>query len=544
MANLGFQAVYHLLNGIDACVCERAFLPDDEECLEFERSETPLFSLESQRPLKEFDIVAFSIAFEDDYQNVLRILRLAGIPAESSARKTLKPIVLAGGVAPSLNPEPLARFVDIFSIGEAEGFLRPIIDMAGGLANEGAPRPELIKRFDEIPWIYVPALYDYEFDGTGIRQVSINTGAKKKVLAAKNSVTNLERHEIPRSFVKTPEALFAGATLFEVERGCTRLCRFCAAGFLYLPPRWRGIDKIKDSFNMLNKGDDSTGVANRVGIVGAAVSEHPHIREVLECAIGLNAEATLSSLRLDMLDEGFLTLLKKAGYSTITVAPEAGSERMRGVINKNISEAEILHAARLIKDAGFNKIKMYFLVGLPEEEDLDAEAIASLSTDIKGILKKCEITLSINPFIPKPLTPFQWSAFERVDVIEKRISIIKKALLRQKGFKLTIASPRTSFAQAYVSRADRRAGAFISDIEAEGLAKAVKKNRPFMEGSAYRPRQKDEILPWDLIDHGVKKGFLWNEHQKSLGASPTAACDVGRCFKCGVCVPEKRGYNH
>ncbi len=541
MANLGFQTVYRLLNDIDACVCERAFLPDENDCLEFRRTRTPLFSLESQTPLKEFDIIAFSIAFEDDYPNVLRILNLAGIPPDSSTRKTLKPIVLAGGVAPSLNPEPLAGFVDIFSIGEAEGFLRPIIDIAGEISNEDAPRSGLIMRFDELPWVYAPSLYDYEFDGPGIREIKARAGAKKKVLAAKNDLKGLETHPLPQSFIRTPEAEFAGAKLVEIERGCTRLCRFCAAGFLYLPPRWRGIDKVKDVFKNLSENSNS---AHRVGLVGAAVSEHPRIKEALECAIGLNTEATLSSLRLDMLDLEFLTLLKKAGYSTITVAPEAGSERMRGVINKNISGQEILNAARLIKDAGFDKLKMYFLVGLPGEEDRDAEEIAALSMEIKGILKRCEITLSINPFVPKPNTPFQWHRFERIEVIEKRILMIKKTLLRQKGFRLTIASPRVSFAQAYVSRADRRAGGFISDMEARGLAKAVKNNRLFMEESVYRQIERNGILPWDLIDHRVKKGFLWNEYQKSLVAAQTPPCDVGRCFKCGVCAPETQGRGH
>lgn len=529
MTNLGFQMVYKLLNDIERCVAERAFLPAKDEIDEFVRTGTPLFSHESQTSLKEFDIIAFSIPFEDDYTNIPAILKLAGIPVFASERR-LRPLVMAGGVAVSLNPEPLADIADIFSIGEGEGSLSPVLDIFRDCNERGFGKEETLAALDSVEWVYVPSLYGFEYDGAVITGVKKAPYAKSKVKAAKNF--DLDKYEIPRNFIQTPETEFKNTALIEIERGCGRGCRFCAAGFLYLPPRWRSSGAVNES---VRKGIEACG---KVGLIGTAVSEYPGIKETLSLGAGLKGTMTLSSLRMDSLDAGLIELLKKAGYKTVTLAPEAGTQRMRRVVNKGIDEVEILESVRLIADAGFLKMKLYFLVGLPGEEDEDAAGIVGLAGKIRSIMKRGELTLSINPFIPKPFTPFQWHAFEAADTVDRRLGIIRKGLAKDPAVKINALQAKEAFIQAYISRADRRAGALIMEASDKGWRRAAKANSEFINGSVYRQRAKEEILPWDMIDHGVGKGYLWKEYRKGLEEALTPPCDVGACFRCGVCRPE------
>ncbi|MBI5561835.1 MAG: radical SAM protein [Deltaproteobacteria bacterium] len=526
MTNLGFQAAYNLFNLMPECVCERAFLPDADELEEHARTSTPLFSYESQTPASEFDIVAFSLPFEEDYPNIPRLLNLIGIPVNSSQRPSLSPLVMAGGVAVSLNPLPVAGFFDLFLIGEAEGAIEPFVE-----AHKAASRLlrlDALRELDRLKYVFIPSLYDYSYDGATLKGMSPKPGAKARVVASKN--LNLDAYPIPRSFIVTPESEFKGAYLAEIERGCPRGCRFCAAGFLYLPPRWRDAVSVKDT---IRRGVETTGKA---GLVGTAVSEYPWIKETIEAGIEAGGTMTLSSLRLDMLDAGLVGLLKKAGYQTVTLAPEAGSGRLRNVINKCVTDADIMEAARLVAEAGFLKMKLYFLIGLPTETDGDAAAIVELVSAMKGVMKRGGITLSVNPFIPKPAIPFQWAAFEDAKVIEGRLSIIKRGLSRVSGVIIKSMSVKDAFVQAYISRADPRAGAIIAEASEAGWRPTVRKYAGFMEGSVYRGREKDELLPWDVIDHGLKRQYLWKEYQKGLCGKTTPPCDVGACLRCGVCV--------
>ncbi|MBI5237166.1 MAG: radical SAM protein [Deltaproteobacteria bacterium] len=526
MTNLGFQTVYHLFNGLDRVVCERAFLPSKEDMDEFTRTGTQLFSYESQTPIREFDIIAFSVPFEDDYMNIPRILDLAEIPVFSSERGAA-PVIIAGGVAISLNPEPVAEFIDLFLIGEGEGSLLPFIDLFRRLKEEGLSKGYVLKGLDSIKWAYVPSLYEFSYDGAKIKEVKAAPGAKEKVLAAKNF--DLDKFDVPENYILTPDTEFKDTFLMEVERGCGRGCRFCAAGFLYLPPRWRDVESIKGE---VKKGIDATG---KVGLIGTAVSEYPEIKETLSFGIENNGVLTLSSLRLDKLDEEFLALLKKGGYKTITLAPEAGTERMRNVVNKGITDAEIMESIRLIAEAGFLKVKLYYLIGLPSETDIDAEGIVELTLRIKEVMKRGEITLSINPFIPKPFTPFQWSGFEDAGTVDRRLSIITKGLSKERSITIHSMSAKEAFIQAYIARADRRAGAVILEASKSGWKRAIKSAGQFLPDSVYLGRSKEDILPWDILDHGVKKTYLWKEHQKGLKGILTPPCDVGNCFRCGVC---------
>ncbi|MBI5885358.1 MAG: radical SAM protein [Deltaproteobacteria bacterium] len=528
MTNLGFQTVYHLFNRLDNCVAERAFVPDGGSLPEHAKSGSPLFSYESQTPVVEFDIIAFSLPFEEDYTNLPALFDLIGIPLKSDERSAASPLLIAGGVAVSLNPAPLAGIFDLFLIGEGEGSVERLVETFASGSQAGRKKGAALQAFDEIESVFVPSLYEWEYDGATVKEMRPLPGAKEKVRAAKN--LNLDAFPIPQSFIVTPESEFKGTYLAEIERGCPRGCRFCAAGFLYLPPRWRDARSVKET---VTKGIAMTGKA---GLVGTAVSEYPWIKETVEAGIEAGGDVTLSSLRLDMLDARFMELLKKGGYQTVTLAPEAGSERMRAVVNKGLTDSEILDTARLVADAGFMKLKLYFLIGLPIETDADAAAIAELTAAIRGVFKKGSISLSINPFVPKPVTPFQWHRFEQAVVLQKRLDIIKRGLSKVSGVIMKAMSIKEAAGQAYISRADPRAGEFIVESAGRGLRSAMRKGGRLVEDSLYRDRPRDESLPWDFIDYGVKRQYLWAEYQKGLTLRQTPPCDLGSCYRCGVCV--------
>jgi radical SAM superfamily enzyme YgiQ (UPF0313 family) len=531
MSNLGFQAVYRLINSLDWCVCERAFLPERDDIGEFERTGTLLFSLESRRPLSWFDILAFSVSFEEDYLNIPRILELSAIPPFASERDNQSPLVLAGGTAVSLNPEPASEFMDLFFIGEAEGAVERVLELYSKVKSN-AGRLDLLCGLTSIEGVYVPALYEFGFEGPSVGSISPYCGAPARVRRARaeGSAGGAGVHE---TLILTRYTEFKGTHLIEIERGCGRGCRFCAAGFLYLPPRLGELETIKQS---VLRGMESAG---KVGLVGAAVSEYPDLKELL--SMGQEGEMTISSLRLDTLDAELLTLLKGCGYRTITLAPEAATERMRRVVNKDIKDTELIETIRLIAEAGFRKVKLYFMVGLPTETDQDAEAIGDLALRIKSVIDKTgrgrsSLTLSINPFVPKPWTPFQWHPFEKANVLEGRYSIIKDIIKKEAGIKIKALSLRLAAIEAYLSRGDRRVGHVIARASRVGWKTALRSAQLQPEEALYRERGKEETFPWDVIYHGIEKSYLWNEYLRGLSARTTPPCDVGMCTRCGVCV--------
>ena len=337
----------------------------------------------------------------------------------------------------------------------------------------------------------------------------------------------------------------------EVERGCGRGCRFCAAGFLYLPPRERAREDISSALREVAGGGvaaesdkvaksdrpgmfGESGVTGRVGLVGAAVSEYTWLKEILREGTAAGLKMTLSSLRADMLDIELLTLMKASGYKTITIAPEAGSERMRNVINKCISDDEILSAASLIAEAGFHKLKLYFMLGLPSETDDDALKTAGITKKIRAVFKKGSIILSINPFVPKPCTPFQWSSYTEISVLKRRFKAIKKSLSGMKGIEIKGFSAERGFLQSVLSTGDRRLAQVIEKASGEGARKHFKE-RVFRD-FVYRERAEREPLPWDLIEHGIYKDYLWKEYRRGLTAKTTPPCDTEHCIRCGVCA--------
>jgi len=531
MSNLGFQTLYHIFNSMDNVVAERAFLPGREDLEEAERG-GGLLTLESGRDLRDFDIVAFSLSFEDDYVNIPLLLRLAGLAPLRAGRAEGAPLVIAGGIAPSLNPWPVAGFVDAFVIGEAEGaieeFMECYADLAGECGTEHGPKEALLRGLDALDFTFIPSFYDVEYTDGKVAAIRPRQGAKKVVRARKNM--DLRGLVMPRNFVRTPLAVFRDTTLLEIERGCGRGCRFCAAGFVCLPPRERPLDDVVEA---VREGASATG---KVGLVGTAVSDYSALNAVVEAGLGAGASVTLSSMRLDVLDEEKLALLKRAGYRTVTLAPEAGSERMRAVINKGLTEEEILGAVAMVRGAGFTKMKFYFLFGLPGETDADAEAIVELMEKIRGAAEGASLAISLNPFIPKPFTPFQWSPFEDPAVIERRLGLIKKGLKGLGGVRLKSMPPGSALFQAYLARADARAEDVIMEASELGPRRAARKRRALIEEAAMRQRQREETLPWEIIDHGIKKDYLWRELERGLAGRITPPCIPG-CTRCGVCPP-------
>ena len=530
MASLGFQTVYRLLNAMDHVVCERAFLPETNH------ADRPLVSLESGRRLREFDGLAFSLSFENDFANVLTILQKAELPLSSAHRGASLPLILAGGVSASLNPEPLAPFIDCFLIGEAEALLSDFFEC---FHPEMDRREFLLKAARDLPGVYVPALYEdsYHPDGTlaGFTPLAEVPERITRVYAA-----DIGQFDTT-STVVTPHTTFEDAFLIEVSRGCPHGCRFCAAGYVYRPPRYRPLPRL---LHALQQGADQTG---KVGLLGAAVSDLPDLKALCDFGSRHALQLAFSSLRADALDVGLIAAMKSGRLKTATIAPETGSERMRRVINKGMSEAVILDAAERLVANGIPNLKLYFMVGLPTETDEDVAAIVTLVKKIKHRFLGSSrarghmgtITVSLNSFIPKPFTPFQWTAMDDVVHLKQKIKQIKMDLKKVANVRVHADVPRWAYIQALLSRGDRRvAQLLLSAHENDGnWPRTFKSSSLNPDFYVYRERPFDERLPWDFIDHGLNKRFLWNEYQRALQAKETPPCpaDPVNCQICGVC---------
>jgi radical SAM superfamily enzyme YgiQ (UPF0313 family) len=530
MANLGFQSVYRLLNGFDDLVCERVFLPESGS-----KHMRPV-SVESGRPLKDFRIVAFSVSFENDYPNVLNILDYAGLPLQSHARGDSHPLLIAGGVACLLNPEPLSSFIDCFLIGEGEALFDPFVE----LLRHDLPKSELLEGLAvNVPGAYVPAFYDasYHPDGT-LASFNPNRDVPKTV----KRVFPADLSMIPSSTaVMSSASAFESSFLTEVSRGCSHGCRFCSAGYIYRPPRTRSRECLMDEFR---KGASMT---DRIGLVGTAISDHDDIREICLLPEFEGLRFSYSSLRADSVSPGHLAVLSKSGTKTATIAPDAGSERMRRVINKGITESQILEAAASIVKAGIPNIKLYFMIGLPGENDSDIDGIISLTRKIKHVFleesrekgRMGQITVGISSFVPKASTPFQWAAMDDPGILKKKLKHIKSCLNAIPNIHVNTDNPRGAVIQALLSRGDR----FVSDLlmnvhQNQGnWVKSFKESRIDTTRYIHVNRNQDELFPWDFIDHGILKSFLWDEYQKALNGESTPPCPFTavKCNICGAC---------
>ena len=512
MSNLGLQTVYAQLNSFPDIVCERAFLPDPEELKEYGKSGTPLLSLESQRPLCDFAVIAFSVSFESDYLHIPRIFRLAGIPPFAVERSDSQPLVLAGGAALFLNPEPVAELMDLVCVGEAEAILPRLLPL---LKEEGLERSSLLERAAALPGIYVPAFYEIDYSGERVEAIRATHGAPSRV--RREWSRELDRHPV-RSEIFTPDTEFSDMYLIELSRGCPRGCRFCAAGFIYRPYRRRSLDALKEE---VDRGLSGHG---RVGLLAAAVSDYREIGELCRHISARGGKVSVSSLRVDNLDDDLIGALKASGHRTVALAPEGGSQRLRDLIRKDLDEEQITSACeRLIADDILN-LKLYFIIGLPTETTADLEEMAALVTKIRSRVVEAarergrlgEVTLSVNPFVPKPFTPFQWCAMEETKSLEEKLRFLKRVIGRIANVRIIAESPKEAYLQALLSRGDRRlARLLVRGDELGNWRKAAKELGIDTERMVHREIPLDEILPWEVID-SADRDLLKREYRKAF----------------------------
>ncbi|MDH4231136.1 MAG: radical SAM protein [Nitrospirota bacterium] len=500
MASLGYQGIYGFLNSMHDVVCERVFLPEEGDIDEHIRTNTRPFSLESKRTLDKFDIIAFSVSFENDYPHIVKILKMAQIPLKSIERDDSYPLVIMGGVCAFYNPEPLSGFIDVSFTGEAEEMLGEFLSMYRGYRGKA----DLFRRLLSQEGIYIPRFYSVACDDSG-RIISREAGNNAPAMIRKQTIADISKSFL-KSAITSPEIEFSDMYLLEAMRGCPWSCRFCLAGQIYKPARKKDFAVLKAEI------EEALTMTRRVGLIGPSLSDYPHAEEVLMME---GVDFSITSLRANIKSARIAALMK--GHKSVSIAPEAGTERLRKVINKRISEEDILETAQCILDGDIETLRLYFMIGLPTETAEDAGGIIDLVKKIRGNSKRGHITLSVSTFVPKPFTPFQWHPMVPLKEIKERLKMIKKGLLDERGVRVFHDVPKYAHIQGLFAMGDRRVGALIEKI-ASGDPLAAK-DRLFKESLdfyIFRKKELSEILPWDFIDAGISKEKLWNEYQKAL----------------------------
>ena len=532
MSNLGLHIIYEEINLRNDSVCERIFLPEKKELEAYDKTKTPLMSVETQRPMHQFDVVAFDVTFEMDYFHIPLMLRHGRVPIMGKDRTEFDPIVIAGGPCATFNPEPFADFIDAFIIGEGEGIVSRVLDIIRDGKMEGLDRHAILRQLADVSGVYVPSLYvpiyneDGEFKGYDIAE-----GVPKTIKRHFEMLTSGGETVVATNYTE-----FGAMYIIEVARGCGRHCRFCMAGYCFRVPRVRPLDILKEGVERAEK------LGKKVGLMGAAISDYPEVDELVNYIRSKDMRYSCASLRADSLTQAVVDGLADSGQKTITIAPETGSERLRRVINKGISEEHLQNAATLSAKSGIQHMRLYIMIGLPTETDEDIEAIVGLAERTQAHMEKvgCKgrLTLSINPFIPKPFTPFQWMAMDNQKVVEKKLQYIKKALQKNRRIEVLVESPKEAYIQGVLARGDRRLGAVIAACAADRGSKSFKSEMKAagldMDNMNYRERSFDEFLPWSHLDMGMQEGYLEMEWQRSLDEAYTPPCAAG-CKRCGVC---------
>ncbi len=542
MSNLGFQSVYAALNAHEGVLCERVFYPEHEDLEGLGKGGRELLSVESQTPVNQFDLLAFSLSFENDIPNVLHMLQWSSIPPKAEGRDSRHPLVAAGGVAVFLNPEPLAPYMDFILVGEGEALVPPFVDFMKGAKKHLSSRSRFLGHLvRNVPGIYVPSLYRVTYEEKGqlaAMEPLPGSGAPERVVHQK---ADLSTCRPCRTVITTPNAEFKSVNLLEIGRGCGRGCRFCAAGFVYRPMRTHSAPSLLASLQ------GQLAHTPRVGLVSAAVSDHPEIADLCRNLLDLGGALSFSSLRADGLTPELILALQSSEHRSVAIAPEAGSQRLRQVINKNLRMEEILRAVDLLTEKDILHLKLYFMIGLPTETHDDLQAIVDMAKSIKhhvlqisrGKKRMGDITLSVNSFVPKPFTPFQWVPFAGVRELKDRARWIRKALQKVPNVRVHFDLPKWSHIQALLARGDRRVSAILDKVALEGWSwtKAMKQTAVNADFWVMREREREEFFPWEIIDHGIERAYLWEEYQRSLAAVETPPCDVDSgCSRCGACA--------
>ncbi|HWW88874.1 MAG TPA: radical SAM protein [Vicinamibacterales bacterium] len=517
MSNLGFQTVYRLFNAEDDVVCERFFLPPKQELAELAAHNTPLLTLESQTAVGDFDVVAFSVSFEWDYVNILTLLRLAGIPFYASERSSHHPLIVIGGAVTFVNPEPLALFADVIAAGEGEALVSELRRAFSATTD----RDDLLRHLALERGFYIPSFYEPQYSPDGTLSASIiQTGINASWPVQKAALKVTDAVDPPVTSIFTPNTEFGSRFLIEIVRGCANLCRFCWAGYNYLPVRAFPTDRI------LELAESARAHANRVGLVSIALCDHPDIERILTRLQELGYGISPASLRLDDLTETIVKILHESGERTITIAPEAGSDRLRRVINKTVTNDEILDRAELIFASGIENLKLYYMIGLPTETDEDLVAIRELTEEMRQRMVKHarkrgsigRIVASVNPLVPKPGTAYQWLPMEQLAVIDRKIKRLRKLTADLDNVYFNIKSERHSYYQALLSLGDRRVAPVIEVAERNGQNWRAALAESGVDGDffVFRDRSQDRVLPWHVIDGGMKTSFFQSELAKSF----------------------------
>jgi len=515
MSNLGFQTIYGFLNTRDDVCCERAFLPDREIFKLYGQTRTALFSFESKRSLADFDIIAFSVSFENDYLNILKILELSGVPLKSEERKTSDPCVILGGGITTINPEPLTMFFDLVIIGDGELVLDRFIEIYQRWAGKSS-KQELLEYAAEIPGIYVPSLYEVEYD---------NFGHIKRFAPINKAPETIERSSISElagypaySRILTKNTEFGEMFLLQINRGCCYKCRFCHTGYGQLPLRHLSLDV---ALRLIGHG---LQYRNRIGLVGAAVADYPYLQEICRAISSQGGTVSVSSLRLSALSKSnvLLRALVDTGQKTISVAPEAGTERLRKVIRKALPNSLLYEAVERVLSEYVPNLKLYFLVGLPTETSDDIDAIIEVSRKCRHIMLKAaksqgkigKITVSVNPFVPKPFTPLQWCSMESESELKRKILRIKRAVNRLSHMEVIHELPKWAVWQGILARGDRKLGdVLLLALQYQGDWKKAFRELNMHPGFyAHRNRSENEKFPWNHFNVGLSHQTLLDEY--------------------------------
>ena len=522
MSNLGFQTIYRHLNALPDVVCERVFLPEPADIDEMRRTSTPPLSLESQRPLPDFQLIGFSVTYEGDYVNILRLLEMAGIPLRSSERRAHDPLVLMGGVCAFSNPEPVAPFMDFIVVGEGEELVGELMQAY----REGyRDRETFLDGLVGLEGLYIPDRHDvtYATDGT-LADAKPLRGAPAVVV--KRRLRQVDQFRTIAA-VKTPNAEYGHMALLEVGKGCGRGCRFCLEGQVYRPVRHRSVAALRETIEQLAAQGEK-----RIGLVGACVSDYPWIGELLKVVEDNGMELSISSLRADSLTDDLVASLARGGHRTLTMAPEAGTERLRHAIRKTISDEQLMAACDLVRARGIPNLKTYFMIGQPTETDEDVTAIVDLARRMLERLRVLDptgkpfgkLTLSISSFVPKPWTPFQWAPFDGAASLSAKLDVIKRGVRTFSNIRVLHENPREAALQALLARGDRRVGDFLeAAARLDGdWRRALREWDGDPDFYTTRARAVDERLPWDHFDVGVKKAGLVREWERARAESPAA----------------------